>query len=366
MKLRYQERRATLSGLLCSALALAGCSFGGAGVEGESAAGGDLNPNTSITVVPVVLMARPNRDVADVLGMMLEQEGMPDVWTTERNFTPSPDGGMDLLVDEFSEFVREEPFETECALLTQVIGDQTTGIREVRTVLSDAKGVVLWSSQQTANDRAFRRANPVNPMACCVLVRDLLRSPFHLTSKTRGTAKEKRMERLVMGKSGRPSETELRSMKSRAEKMKKSGSGSIFHIFSVQTAGGFNPNQAIELAEAIQKKVKIKTIVGEGPLTLESEGGSNQQKWVWDLARGLQEHVRKVRPDADYSLVAQFVIRPDNEKVFGVNFVVCDREGEWVLVDFQNSHHSDFKALDPGSERDCSQLVARRLAGYLR
>ena len=51
---------------------------------------------------------------------------------------------------------------------------------------------------------------------------------------------------------------------------------------------------------------------------------------------------------------------------WAVHFVVCDREGEWVIVDFQNDHHGDFQSIDPKTPDDCGRLVAKRLQGYLR
>jgi hypothetical protein len=72
------------------------------------------------------------------------------------------------------------------------------------------------------------------------------------------------------------------------------------------------------------------------------------------------------KPDVDYALVADYVIRPDNGQVWAVNFVICDRAGDWVIVDFQNNHHDDFNAIAPKTADDCADLVSRRLAGYLK
>jgi hypothetical protein len=39
---------------------------------------------------------------------------------------------------------------------------------------------------------------------------------------------------------------------------------------------------------------------------------------------------------------------------------VCDRNAEWVIVDFQNSHHADFQSISPTSPDDCIRLILRR------
>jgi hypothetical protein len=95
----------------------------------------------------------------------------------------------------------------------------------------------------------------------------------------------------------------------------------------------------------------------------------NEQKVLWDMARGVREFVQAHRPDADYVLYAHYLMGKDasgKTAVGGVHFVICDREGRWVVVDFQNDHHGDFNAVNPKSREDCDQLVARRLKTYCR
>jgi hypothetical protein len=48
-----------------------------------------------------------------------------------------------------------------------------------------------------------------------------------------------------------------------------------------------------------------------------------------------------------------------------VHLIVCDQKGDWVIVDFQNSHHKDFQAINPKSIEDCQRLAVKRLASYL-
>jgi hypothetical protein len=47
--------------------------------------------------------------------------------------------------------------------------------------------------------------------------------------------------------------------------------------------------------------------------------------------------------------------------VGAVHWILCDQQGDWVMVDYQNSHHSDFQAIDPDSVEDCLELVKVRL-----
>jgi hypothetical protein len=101
-------------------------------------------------------------------------------------------------------------------------------------------------------------------------------------------------------------------------------------------------------------------------LHIEIQRSSNEQKTLWDMARAFREHVRQDPPEADYVLYADYLISPRGDHVGAVHFAICDRAGEWVLVDFQNSHHEDFQSVDPKSREACDRLVVQRLEGYLR
>jgi hypothetical protein len=90
---------------------------------------------------------------------------------------------------------------------------------------------------------------------------------------------------------------------------------------------------------------------------------SNEQKVLWDTARAFQRFVREHPPEADYAVYADYGVFGD--KVGFVHVIVCDRSGEWVLIDMQNSHHSLFQQIDPSSAADCNRLVMTRLRDWL-
>ncbi len=46
-------------------------------------------------------------------------------------------------------------------------------------------------------------------------------------------------------------------------------------------------------------------------------------------------------------------------------FVVCDRAGDWVIVDLQNSHQKEFQRISPKNLEDCDRLVLERLKAKL-
>jgi hypothetical protein len=54
------------------------------------------------------------------------------------------------------------------------------------------------------------------------------------------------------------------------------------------------------------------------------------------------------------------------KEAFAVHTFVFDRDGDFVIVDYQNSHHRDFRRIKPDSDENCLKLTAVRLASYLK
>ncbi|MCC6144981.1 MAG: hypothetical protein IT368_14340 [Candidatus Hydrogenedentes bacterium] len=91
----------------------------------------------------------------------------------------------------------------------------------------------------------------------------------------------------------------------------------------------------------------------------------NEMNKLLNMAREFQDYVKKTPPTTDYVLYADYIFTPNWEFVM-VHFVVCDRQGEWVIRDLQNSHHPDYQSINPKSKEDCNKLVVKRLESWLR
>ncbi|NNE07693.1 MAG: hypothetical protein HKN20_03940 [Gemmatimonadetes bacterium] len=102
----------------------------------------------------------------------------------------------------------------------------------------------------------------------------------------------------------------------------------------------------------------------EAPL-LKGEGWPNEMAVLWIFARAAREQVREQPQGSGYALFADYWFAPDG-RVWAVHFVVCDQNGDWVIVDMQNSHHEDFRKIDPKDIADCDRIVQERLAMYLK
>jgi len=163
-----------------------------------------------------------------------------------------------------------------------------------------------------------------------------------------------------------PGKAERAAMEKRLAVMKKAGRRAKVAVFPVRLSDDDVGNKdAVHLAGLLGKEKLCEASAVDSPLRVKIQFALNEQKLLWDLARAFQNHVRQNPPEADYALLADYMFpRPD--RVWAVHFVICDRRGEWVIVDFQNEHHGDFQSVDPKSRDDCGRLVAKRLEGYLR
>ena len=116
----------------------------------------DLDQNTALTIYPVVMFGGPRKDVADVIGLMLEREGMTSHVTTEAKYTP-PDGcALTEFSTGFASFVRQNPPQTEYALCVQFCGTPQSGPDRDPQRAGDAHGHRAVDRRADARGRGFQ------------------------------------------------------------------------------------------------------------------------------------------------------------------------------------------------------------------
>ena len=136
-------------------------------------------------------------------------------------------------------------------------------------------------------------------------------------------------------------------------------------IFTTLVNGKPSKDSAESIKEIlIDKQLFVSRDVSEDA-NLKIEGASNEQKRLWDLAHKFKEYIQGHKPEADYGLYADYLIDATKGEVRSVHFVICDSNGQWVIVDFQNEYQSDFKSISPKTVRDCDNLVVKRIQNYL-
>lgn len=319
---------------------------------------------SSLTILPVTAMGQQHTNIAEALGLLLENAGLQEIKIGEVPFRPQPDATFDEIAASFGRFVAEHPITTEQALYSEFQGTPTEGVHAVREVLVDKTGNVLWVDVQTSKDADFKRTRPRNPMTCCVLVVERLR-PMLVPASSDGAAAEGKMAQLWAKKSGAPDKAELAAMKERLAVLKAAAPEATFAVYPIRVGDATDRAAAAQLTALLNEQGLCQATVAEASPSINVKHSSNEQRMLWDLAKSFRSHVREHTQTADYTLLADMILTPKN-KVWAVHFVVCNRQGEFVIVDYQNDHHADFQALTPDSLEDCNRLAAKRLAGYLQ
>ena len=360
LAMRMQGRGAAYMAVLEAAISIAG-------VIGEASAGkGDVKPlegfpGASITIFPVALGGNPSRDVADVVGLMLEKDGYDAFDMTDGAFRVPSGTAADGKAAAFGAFVKGLELKTDYALYAEFAGTPGKGVDEVYAAIVDAAGNVAWEDRQRPGDAHFDRVKPRNPMTCCVLLHERLRMGLSLDGLPKKPGTEGKMEKLWREKSGLPDKAELAAMKKRLKAMKKTRSSARLLVYPPRLGDRVDQACATRLTGLVNDAGLWKATAAEAGPVLEVAPSSNEQRMLWDFARAAKQYVEAHPPDTDYALFADYIVRPRDEAVLAVHFVVCDRTGAWVAVDLQNEHQKDFKRIKPKTAADCDRLVSRRL-----
>ena len=322
----------------------------------------------SITVLPVV--AEPNAFPVDfgwrvgtVIATFLEKSGVERLEVSKVVFVPPKTDKVREIADALSRQLREKPIETDFAVFAQLVGTPQSGVSEIRIVVVDQAGKVVLA--ETANQAELSRSTPVpkDPMTCCLFVSQRLRKLWNLEDPLRPDAPEGKMARFWQMDAGVPDKDELTSIARRAELLKKDIKTATCTVYPVCVGGQSNEQAARDLTALLLQEKLCQAEASAIDPALNIAGHSNQQKVLWDTARAFQSFLRKSPPSSDYAVYVDYGLFEGQARY--VHAIVCDRSGDWVLVELQNSHHPNFQQIDPKSVADCHRLLLANLNDWL-
>jgi len=329
----------------------------------------------SVAVLPIIIT--PPIESSDgfretfttLVGAILERAGAKNVKIVETPFSPPETDDVNLVAEALGAWVRRGQVDADHIVLGQVFGTPKKGVKAIRTVVVDRRGKTVLATHDTPETFAQTSALvPKNPMTCAVFLGKKLQKLWGLADPLRaGAPRRTPLQKRLMRESGLPPREEREAIKRRLEAMKKSTEKSRMTLYPIRTLSETNRQAADRLAALVTQESICKTVVAESDPRLEFHGSHNEQKVLWETARAFQAYLKKHPPETEYALFVDYgIARHGKEtKVGFVHFIVCDRPGDWVIVDFQNSHHPDFQRIDPKTIDDCNRLVLRRLKRIL-
>ncbi len=322
---------------------------------------------TSLTILPMRLAGRPFDRLTEVVGALLEQQGLQNIELGQTPFDPGSKPDLERLSAEVGEFVKKNAITTDYALYAEYNGNMQTGLDEIHAVVVDQSGGLVYADYLGAQDEAFKQLESPDPMQLSVLLVQRLSPQFGLDEETAKSAKPGKMARLMDERSGLPPEDQRSAMPDRQKVMKTALQKATLLVFPVRISGSADAACAGDLAKMITEAQLCKATTAKPSLLLTAaQEDPNELKILWDLAREFREYVKANPISADYSLYADYAFNPENWQQGYVHFVVCDRQGEWVIVDMQNCEWEDYQSIKPTSKEACNQLLIKRLEGYLK
>ena len=162
-----------------------------------------LKTTASVTVVPSLFFVwegYSGNHRTESVGGFLELAGMKTIVVGEAAFKPAAKLELPQLAEAFGEFVRRNPIGTDCALYVEFTGDTNKlALQDMKAVVVDMNGALVWSDHQTAKDEAFKRfkAERVSdgqawqPDNMSLLLVERLSPLFGLSEKTRKASQPK-------------------------------------------------------------------------------------------------------------------------------------------------------------------------------
>jgi hypothetical protein len=329
----------------------------------------------SVTVYPIVITPAkgipksfPQR-MAEVVGTMLERAGMEQIELAEAMFTPPETDDANELASAFGQFVAKETLKTEYALFGQIVRTPPIGPTEIRTIVVDKTGKKIFADRADEKTLSGSQIKPKDPMTACLFLVDRLNNIWELTDPDRPDAPQGEMAEVMRKRSGMPTEEEFAAMDKRLSKAKGQIARSKVTVYPVHLWTGWDESCAVKLAEMLTEQGICQAETTDIDPELTIKGDPNEQKILWDAARSFRKFLRGNPPETPYALLVDYGLSPsasDGKQSFTyVHCILCERTGEWVLADYQNSHHDDFQTVAPQSLDDCNRLVVIRLRSRL-
>ena len=322
-------------------------------------------PEASLSILPMMIAGRPFDRATDFLGVLLEQRGLQHIEIGRVPFTAGVKTEMPVLSVSLAGFLRTNSIATDYALYVELNGPT---LDEVRAVVMDKSGEMVWSDHQTTRDKAFQAlGTPRDPMTLMAFLVDRLSPQFSLNDDTAKKRSHKLEDALKASSGYAPAgETEER-MPARLKTLKDSRQKATLMVLGVRMERAVNITNASDLAKQIGEAKLFQAVVpAKQPALLEASlAGGDQLRYLWAIAREFQAYVKKNPPDADYVLYADYIFNRQHWQQGGVQFVVCDRQGEWVIAELTNSDQEDYQRVKPISAEGCDKLLVERLADRL-
>ena len=270
----------------------------------------------SVTVFPIVLNSgKPihgvapdmSKNLAELVGLFLERGGVKEIEIADAQFLRQKEIAWISWPRRLASSC-DRDLGTELALYGQFLGTPGKGVNEIRLVVVDRQGKVVFSERRDQQQLSQLGEKKVDPMIASYHLVCRLEGPLGLADPNRKDAPQGKMATLWAEKSALPPQTEQEAMKSRLEGLKKTLKASTIAVFPVHVLGKSDEPLAGRLAKMLAKAGFRSVEPASAELKLDIKPSTNQLRIAWEIARTFQNYLRKNPPAADYALLADYRI----------------------------------------------------------
>lgn len=297
----------------------------------------------SVTILPVTAM--PNefpedfaKRVAMVIGTLLEKQGLEKIEIADKPIVTANSQKITDLVTDYQKAVQSSSFTTDLALQVQFDGKPNTGVQSLRWLVIDRTGKVVVQKEATSNDWKNANIRPSDPMTCSAYVAEQLQKHWKLPGKPSST--DGKLVTFWKRDAGLPEADELTRMQERRSLYRKERSSKTLSIVIPKRSGHDSGIASKELAASLGKSLRMEVQVIEDSKLIPSTMHSNEQRVLWDMAKATKKWIEETRPQTDYVLCLDAASIESH--LHFIHLILCNRQGDWVWVDYMNDHHQDF------------------------
>lgn len=329
----------------------------------------------SFSVYPVYFTSgKPLKNVGDIIALFMEQAGMENVLPATSEFLRKEDSDFDQISVDFSEFIKNQKKKSDYSLYAEVLGSQLTGVAEVRALLVDKDGSIIWKYRSVKGSEDFKKYYPSNPMTCCVMISGILKNEVGLKKRAGFDLHQGNMTTHWATNSGIPGKEEQEAIRSRADIARKQYKTSSLAVFPVlywgpDTNGDFIKTAEKQCAENIVSMLNQRVFASAISIACDDkfdfQGNSNQAKMLWTMANNFSSYLKKNPVEADYALIALYSFNKDG-RASGINIVGCTGKGDIVEAALFNEHHKDFRKAKINSKGLADKFLAAQVQSYLK
>lgn len=118
----------------------------------------------SFTAYPVYFtQGKPLQNVGDVIGLFMEQGGMENVVPGKDTFLRKDGSDLEQIADDFASFIKSRKGVSDYSLYSEMLGSQKSGVSEIRFVLVNSEGKLVWKYRSVKGSSDFKSTTPQIP-----------------------------------------------------------------------------------------------------------------------------------------------------------------------------------------------------------